>query len=392
MSDIQRVLSRAPIMAAIGTALFCCASAASAVEPAFTYSKDQVFVDGPIPDWQVGGGTLVYSGNGLNGTTPTDAWNWVANPLSPTGQLAHQTQLLNGVHQQYYYYANLGESDSGDWYEPEVLVVPGGDDYGASYTTSFYTYVYLDPAAPPISFAINWDVALLAQAATWAHGVYWGASAYAGDSPAYHYMGPMPAAGGWVKLEVPLAALDLEANDYFDVLGMAFTLVNGRATFGGSGVTYSELVQPEPVPFYQYVLPQGQWDLFYTSNFAELGAGKDGYQFQGPVCSIETNPSIAAVELDRWYQPATGHHCYSTNVDGDPLDDDQAHPFSQDPWNFEGIAGFLYTSQIPGTVPFYRFLNSYVPIHAYSTASSLGAGWTLQCLEGYVFPALVGSG
>jgi hypothetical protein len=413
MPDFHRLTSLTPLITALSIALASGTSAAYAVEPAFNYAYDQVMVDGPIPAWQFnfdydtnygpaydnyGNGTristVVYSGNGFNGTTPTDAWNWVASPSSPTGKLAHQSALAAGVHQQYYYYAN--DVDFDNMLQSWVAVSP---DTSPS-QQSFYTYVYLDPAAPPSYLSINWEIipngtadffsgGLAPDANSWAHAAYWGANA--GDSPAYHYMGPMPAAGGWVKLEVPLSALDEDVNYYFDVEGMAFTLVGGRATFGGSGVTHAAIVQPQPVPFYQYVLPQGQWDIFYTSNLAELGAGAYGYQFQGPVCALESNPSIATIPLTRVYQPATGHHCYLTMAkdEPNPLNDDQAHTL--DPWNWEGNAGYLYTSQVPGTVPFYRFLNNYIPIHAYSTNSNLGAGWTFQCLEGYVFPAGVGS-
>ncbi len=394
MSHVLIILAWRPIVVCLGLVLACCAPRADAVEPAFTYAYDQVFIDGPIPPWEMGESnvdgyteytnfsSVYYSPDGMNGATTTDAFQWVTSPASPTGQPAHQTRLLSGWHQQFWYYTVP------EIYSQWVYVDPN------TAPQSFYTYVYLDPANPPTAMVLNWDMTYFG-ADTWAHQAYWGPSAFAGDSTALHYMGAMPAAGQWVRLEVPLASLGvtgfMQVEGYSVVDGMAYTILDGRATFGASGVDHSAVVQPEPVPFYQYVLPQGQWDVFYTSNFAELGGGEDGYQFQGPVCSIESNPSIATIQLRRYFQPATGHHCYATfHNDGAPLYDDAAHAF--DPWTYEGVAGFLYVSQVPGTVPLYRFFNSYVPIHAYSTSADLGDGWTFQCLEGYVFPAMAGNG
>ena len=47
-------------------------------------------------------------------------------------------------------------------------------------------------------------------------------------------MGPLPAAGGWVKLEVPASAVGLEGKAAH---GMAFTLYGGRAAWDKAGKT-----------------------------------------------------------------------------------------------------------------------------------------------------------
>lgn len=48
------------------------------------------------------------------------------------------------------------------------------------------------------------------------------------------YMGPLPATGQWVRLEVPASTVDLESKTLY---GMAFTLVNGKATWDRTGKT-----------------------------------------------------------------------------------------------------------------------------------------------------------
>src|SRR5215475_4962701 len=47
-------------------------------------------------------------------------------------------------------------------------------------------------------------------------------------------MGPLPAAGGWVRLEVPASAVGLEGKT---LNGMAFTLYGGRANWDKAGKT-----------------------------------------------------------------------------------------------------------------------------------------------------------
>jgi hypothetical protein len=46
-------------------------------------------------------------------------------------------------------------------------------------------------------------------------------------------MGPLPPAGRWIRLEVPAGLVGLDGRT---VRGMAFTLFDGRATWGPAGV------------------------------------------------------------------------------------------------------------------------------------------------------------
>ena len=47
------------------------------------------------------------------------------------------------------------------------------------------------------------------------------------------YMGPLPATGQWVRLEVPAAQVGLEG---LSVSGMGFVLYDGRATWDRAGI------------------------------------------------------------------------------------------------------------------------------------------------------------
>ena len=70
---------------------------------------------------------------------------------------------------------------------------------------------------------------------TWNHRAYWGGNTIVmgtDGTTSRHYMGPMPAAGQWVQLQVPASAVALEGST---VSGMAFTLNDGRVTWDNTG-------------------------------------------------------------------------------------------------------------------------------------------------------------
>lgn len=69
----------------------------------------------------------------------------------------------------------------------------------------------------------------------WEHRAYWGANLIgwgADGTNSRRHMGPLPAAGQWVRLEVPASAVGLEGQV---VHGLALTLYNGRAAWDKVG-------------------------------------------------------------------------------------------------------------------------------------------------------------
>ncbi len=141
----------------------------------------------------------------------SEGWNWVTNPTPFSGGLAHQSALVAGEHQHYFYNATA------------TMSVLTGD--------TLYAYVYLDPANPPSEVMLQWNDG------SWEHRAYWGANQIgwgANGTNSRRYMGALPAAGQWVRLAVPAAQVGLEGHT---VNGMAFTLYNGRATWDVAGRT-----------------------------------------------------------------------------------------------------------------------------------------------------------
>lgn len=163
---------------------------------------DVVWVeDGPPP------GASLFADNG-------DGWLWIGAGVSPgpySGSFAHQSNVYGAMHQHYF----MGATGT--------LSVGTGDKLVA--------YVYLDPQNPPSEIMLQWDEG----GATWAHRAYWGANQLGfgiDGRPSRYYMGSLPAAGQWIRLEVPASLVGLEGRT---VNGMAFTLYGGRATWDRAG-------------------------------------------------------------------------------------------------------------------------------------------------------------
>jgi hypothetical protein len=142
----------------------------------------------------------------VSGGSGGDTWNWVSsNPAPKSGQLAHQSSIASGSHLHYF-----------DWAQ-SALAVSAGE--------SLYTYVYLDPANLPSEVMFEFNNG------TWEHRAYWGANNInngVNGTASRRYMGALPAAGQWVKLEVPAGQVGLEGAS---LKGMSFSLYGGRATF-----------------------------------------------------------------------------------------------------------------------------------------------------------------
>jgi len=110
----------------------------SAQNFAAAVNTDVVWVDDAVPT-----GAVV--------TGSAEGWTWIgANPTPISGGLAHQSGLLGGVHQHYFYDA------------ANVLTVGVGE--------VLFSYVYLDAANPPSQVMLQWNDG------SWQHRAYWGAN------------------------------------------------------------------------------------------------------------------------------------------------------------------------------------------------------------------------
>lgn len=137
---------------------------------------------------------------------------------------------------------------SGRWWDPLMHVsdlVPGNlhQHYFVSSVATMrpqagdviYAYINLDSSYPPSEVMLQWYVVGEDGNGSWEHRAYWGANLIAAgqNGTASRYpVGALPAAGQWVRLEVPASAVGLEGKI---VEGMAFTLHGGRAAWDSAG-------------------------------------------------------------------------------------------------------------------------------------------------------------
>ena len=110
-----------------------------------------------------------------------DAWTWVAGNLPPGASKAHDSATAAGGHQ--HYFAGMA---------PEPLRAKD----------KVFAWVYLDPAHLPEEVVVQWN-----DNGSWEHRAAWGANRLPwgtwGTVSDYN-MGPLPKAGAWVRLEVPV--------------------------------------------------------------------------------------------------------------------------------------------------------------------------------------------
>jgi hypothetical protein len=188
-----------------------------------------------------------------------EGWAWIDDdPVPISDSLAHQSNLVSGMHQHYFHSAT------------ETLRIATGD--------VLYAYVYLDPTTPPTAVMLQWNDG------TWEHRAYWGENQFGwgmDGSNSRRYMAPLPATGQWVRLEVPASSVGLENHT---LNGMAFTLFGGKATWdeagrSGPGASCDPGVltlQPQPS---QTIIPGAS----ATLSVAVSGTGPFQYQFyEGP--------------------------------------------------------------------------------------------------------------
>ncbi|MDQ1707033.1 MAG: hypothetical protein QOJ88_244, partial [Pyrinomonadaceae bacterium] len=106
-----------------------------------------------------------------------------------------------------------------------------------------FTYVFLDPNNLPREIMLQWNDG------NWEHRAYWGANIIdrgVDGSDSRRYMGRLPAAARWVRLEVPASLVGLEGRS---INGMAFTLDGARATWDASGKRTQDASPPPSSDF-----------------------------------------------------------------------------------------------------------------------------------------------
>ena len=175
-------------------------------------SPNVVWVEDAVPT----GGTPSAAGG--------DSWYWTSSsPSALSGNKAHKSANAAGAREHWFDNATA------------TLAVGTGD--------TLYAYVYLDPANPPTEIMLAWNNG------NWEHRAYWGANTITyglSGSESRRYMGPLPATGQWVRLEVPASQVGVEGSI---LKGMDFAVYGGTVTWdcaGKSGIVGGSPTAPAP--------------------------------------------------------------------------------------------------------------------------------------------------
>ncbi len=136
------------------------------------------------------------------------------------------------------------------------------------------------------------------------------------------------------------------------------------------------------VPLYRYWNP-GIGDHFYTTSWAELGAGRHGWGYEGVQCFIDATASAGLVPLYRYWNPGIGDHFYTTSW--------AELGAGRHGWGYEGVQGYVASAQRAGTVPLYRYWNAQIGDHFYTTSwhelQGGRHGWAYEGIQCYVWTA-----
>ncbi len=145
--------------------------------------------------------------------------------------------------------------------------------------------------------------------------------------PASQRIGNRPDVRAMIDREVPSAAVAIPLYRYWNggIGDHFYTTEWTELGNGGWGWVYEGIAcyvfaapaagaaaPPGSLPLHRYWHP-GFGNHFYTTNFAELGAGRDGWIYEGVQCHVPAQPGAGTVPLYRYFNGALTDHCYTTN-------------------------------------------------------------------------------
>ncbi len=166
-----------------------------------------------------------------------DTFNWV-DEASPAGASVTANFAWDSVHRISLEHSHTDGPASG---MHQHFFVGATQTMTPGQTDILTCYVWLDSCNPPQEVMLQWNDG------SWEHRAFWGNDALAWGAigtPAHVKMGPLPALGQWVLLEVPASTVGLSGQT---VNGMAFTQFDGQVFFDRAGLRPRyRPVQPGP--------------------------------------------------------------------------------------------------------------------------------------------------
>ncbi|HEV7684742.1 MAG TPA: Ig-like domain-containing protein, partial [Pyrinomonadaceae bacterium] len=306
-------------------------------QPAPTGPGDTQWINGSLP---AGAVTKV---------TNNDQWRWI--PCSGAATACHQSVSGTAFKEHYFEGAAPQPVNPGD---------------------QLFTYVFLDPNQKPDQLFIEWH-----DGARW-HRAFWGPNFYEVGTTGtenWRYMGSLPEAGEWARLEIPAAFVGLEGQS---VSGMGFGFFkqsgNAQVLWGKSGKSLN--VGPVPLTLsamttvYRFKHPQ--FGYYYSTKEIPLHSAD---QLQAPRFYVHPNQAAGTVPLYQFgnTNPAKREFFYT-----------QCRTCPGAEWTFQKVAFYVYPdNSTPETFPLYLFRDS-SQHYFLTTIQSEGNGMSSQGISGYV--------
>ena len=127
-------------------------------------------------------------------------------------------------------------------------------------------------------------------------------------------------------------------------------------------------------------------DHFYTTNIHEIGTaaggitGHHGYVSEGTQCLLYTRQVAGSIPLYRYWKSSVGDHLYTTAAH----EIGTTTPGAKGNFDYigEGITGYCFPQAIPGAIPLYRYWKPGSASDHFYTTSSAEIGTTVPGQEG----------
>jgi hypothetical protein len=164
--------------------------------------EDVVWLDDTFPN-----------GAMLGGTGGRESWAFARSPEPVfSGETSHVMTDESAMGRQQFFLGAL----------PPIEIKSLGD--------VLYTYVYIDPKAPPKEVMIQWH------GDDWEHRAFWGADLIAfgaAGTPSRMSAGPLPRTGEWVRLEVKAKDVGFKPGD--KIVGVSYDQHGGKVYWDKTG-------------------------------------------------------------------------------------------------------------------------------------------------------------
>jgi len=174
---------------------------------------------------------------------------------------------------------------------------------------------------------------------------------------------------------------------------------HGYKCEGVLGYAYSSAATGFTVPVYRY-FHSGFHDHFYSANASEIGttqhgtAGNFGYSSEGVGFQLFTHQLSGLIPVYRYFLEANHDHFYTHNAG--EIGASQPGQVGKFGYKCEGVLGYISASQVPGTVPIFRYWHEANKDHFYThNAGEIGTtqegatgnhGYKCEGVLGYAYP------